>query len=84
MPSPLYRRLGEGAVAFDPTTWRTLILTPAAAVIFEALSEIVDGTGPVPLNRALSLLRNELEVDTETTEMRQVLRSLQEMGMLGG
>lgn len=81
---PLFRRLGEGAVAFDQRNWQTHILTPAAAVIFEALSEIGDGEQPLPLNRALRFLRDELEVDTDTAEIRQVLRSLQEMGMLGG
>ncbi|HAY25933.1 MAG TPA: HPr-rel-A system PqqD family peptide chaperone [Candidatus Accumulibacter phosphatis] len=81
---PLYRRLGEGAVAFDQRNWQTHILTPAAALIFEALSEIGNGDDPVPMSAALSLLRDELEVDTDTPEMRQVLRSLQEMGILGG
>jgi PqqD family protein of HPr-rel-A system len=81
---PFYRRLGEGGVAFDPRSWQTHILTPAAAVIFEALGEIADGERPLPLARALELLRDDLEVDTDSPEIRQVLRSLQEMGMLGG
>jgi PqqD family protein of HPr-rel-A system len=81
---PLYRRLGEGAVAFDQRNWQTHVLTPAAAVIFEALSESSDGKQPLPLSQALRLLRDELEVDTDSNEIRQVLRSLQEMGMLGG
>ncbi|MCM8611836.1 HPr-rel-A system PqqD family peptide chaperone [Accumulibacter sp.] len=81
---PLYRRLGEGGVAFDQKNWQTHILTPAATIIFEALSEIGDGQQPLPLDRALRFLRDELELDTDTDELRQVLRSLQEMGMLGG
>ncbi|MEF8755780.1 MAG: HPr-rel-A system PqqD family peptide chaperone [Accumulibacter sp.] len=81
---PLYRRLGEGGVAFDQESWQTHILTPAATIIFEALSEIGDGEQPLPLEPALRFLRDELEVDTDTDEIRQVLRSLQEMGMLGG
>lgn len=81
---PLYRRLGEGGVAFDQKSWQTHILTPAATILFEALSEIGDGDQPLPLERAQRFLRDELEVDTETDEIRQVLRSLQEMGMLGG
>jgi len=80
----LYRRLGEGAVALDLRNWQTHVLTPAAAVIFEALSEIADGDRPLPLPQALELLRHDLEVDTDSPEIHQVLRSLQEMGMLGG
>ncbi len=83
MTQLLYRSLGDAGVVFDAANWQTHILTPAATVIFEALSEIADG-GPVPRQRALELLRDELEVDTDTPEMQQVLRSLREMGMLGG
>jgi len=79
----LYRGLGEGAAVFDPASWQTHILTPAAAIIFEALAEIGAGS-PVPQEQALRVLHDDLEVDTETPEMQQVLRSLQEMGILGG
>ncbi|MCP5249798.1 MAG: hypothetical protein H6942_14895 [Candidatus Accumulibacter sp.] len=77
-----YRRLGDGGAVFDSRNWQTRILSPAAAVIFEALSE-AGGGSPLPRSEALALLRNELEVDTDTAEMREVLRSLREMGMLG-
>lgn len=78
-----YRRLGDGAAVFNSSDWQTHILTPSAAIIFEALAEIRDGAS-VPQHRALALLHDELEVDTNTPEMQQVLRSLREMGMLGG
>ena len=79
-----YRRLGDGGVVFDRRDWQTHVLTPPAAVIFEALGELRIGETPVPRKQALDFLRNELEVDPDTPEMHQVLRSLQEMGMLGG
>ncbi len=78
-----YRRLGDGGVVFDSKTWQTHILTPAAAIIFEALAEINEGE-PVPQAQALDFLRDELDVDIDTPEMKEVLRSLEEMGILGG
>ena len=78
-----YRRLGDGGAVFDSKSWQTHILTPAAAIIFEALAEISDG-GPVPQAQAFELLRDELDVDIDTPEMKEVLRSLEEMGILGG
>ncbi len=78
-----YRRLGDGGVVFDSKTWQTHILTPAAAIIFEALAEINEGE-PVPQAQALGFLRDELDVDIDTPEMKEVLRSLEEMGILGG
>lgn len=79
-----YRKLGDGGVVFDPANWQTHILTPAAAIIFEALAEVRAGNEVISLSRALDFLRVELDLDPGTPEMRQVLRSLQEMGMLGG
>ncbi|MEF8712950.1 MAG: HPr-rel-A system PqqD family peptide chaperone [Accumulibacter sp.] len=78
-----YRRLGDGGVVFDSKSWQTHILTPAAAIIFEALAEINEGE-PVPQAQALDFLRDELDVDIDTPEMKEVLRSLEEMGILGG
>ena len=79
-----YRKLGNGGAVFDPANWRTHVLTPAAAIICEALTEVGAEEGTLLRSRALDFLRDELELDTETPEMQQVLRSLQEMGMLGG
>ncbi|KFB73080.1 MAG: hypothetical protein AW09_001689 [Candidatus Accumulibacter phosphatis] len=78
-----YRRLGDGGAVFDSKSWQTHILTPAAAIIFEALAEICED-GPVPQAQAFELLRDELDVDIDTPEMKEVLRSLEEMGILGG
>ncbi len=82
MATLFYRKLGDGAVVFDPESWLTHILTPSAAIIFEALAELAEA-GPVTYSQALHLLQADLEVDTDTPKMQQVLRSLQEMGMLG-
>ncbi|EXI89277.1 MAG: hypothetical protein AW11_01600 [Candidatus Accumulibacter regalis] len=79
----LYRQLGDGAVVFDTANWHTHILTPAAAVIFEVFAEAGNGDA-IAESRALELLREELDVDPGSPEMQQVLRSLQEMGMLAG
>jgi PqqD family protein of HPr-rel-A system len=78
-----YRRLGDGGAVFDSKSWQTHILTPSAAIIFEALAEICED-GPVPQAQAFELLRDELDVDIDTPEMKEVLRSLEEMGILGG
>jgi hypothetical protein len=80
---PLLRKLGDGGALFDPATWQTRILTPAAVVIVEALAEVGEIECPLPTSRALDYLRTELDIDTDSPEMQQVLRSLQEMGMLG-
>jgi len=53
------------------------------AIIFEALAEINEGR-PVPQAQAFDFLRDELDVDIDTPEMKEVLRSLEEMGILGG
>jgi len=79
----LYRPLGDGAAVFDTANWQTHILTPAAAVIFEVLAETGSGEA-IARSRALELLQDELELDPGTPEIQQVLRSLQEMGMLAG
>jgi len=78
-----YRRLGDGGAVFDSASWQTHILTPAAAIIFEALAEINEGR-LVPQAQALDFLRDELDVDIDTPEMKEVLRSLEERGILGG
>lgn len=82
-PRLRFRQLGEGAAVFDTLTWKTHILTPAAALIFETLAESGDGAA-LAESRAIELLRDELDLDTGTPELQQVLRSLQEMGMLAG
>ena len=63
MPLPLrYRPLGEGAVLFNEHTWRTHVLTPAAALIYTALLETSNGEA-VAKNTALQVLEQELDAD---------------------
>ncbi|NBC49784.1 MAG: HPr-rel-A system PqqD family peptide chaperone [Gammaproteobacteria bacterium] len=78
-----YRRLGDGAVIFSHRTWKTHILTPAATLIFEALDEVrpADG-GPVPRAAALALLRQDLDVETDTPSTQQLLRMLRRLGVI--
>lgn len=79
----VYRRFADGAVVFDRATWQTHVLSPAAAIVFEALAEVNDGR-PVSETRAFEVLRDELELDTDTPPIQHMLHSLREMGMLGG
>lgn len=77
----LYRRLGEGAVAFSSSTWQTHILSPAAAAIFETLCEATGGE-PLPLAAAREVLRHELALETDTPDMQRLLRNLTELGLI--
>ena len=77
----IYRRLGDGGVAFDEATWQTHLLTPAAAVIFETLVERAT-TGALPLAAAEDLLARELDVDAGSHEVQQLLHMLQELNVI--
>lgn len=70
-------------MVFNRATWQTHVLSPAAAIVFEALAEVDDGQ-PVPEATAFAVLRDELELDTDTPQIQHMLHSLREMGMLGG
>lgn len=78
-----YRRLGDGAVVFNHCTWNTHILTPAATIIYEAVDEIRPADGsPVPRAAALALLQQDLDIDTETPSIHQLLRILRHLGVV--
>lgn len=80
-PSLLYRRLGDGGVLFNPHTWKTHILTPSAAIIYEALAEESEGRA-IPTQRAVEFLQRELSVDTNSNEIRQLLTMLQRLRVI--
>ena len=82
MPLPLrYRPLGEGAVLFNEHTWRTHVLTPAAALIYTALLETSNGEA-VAKNTALQVLEQELDVNPEAPEIRRLLNMLEHLGVV--
>ena len=82
MPLPLcYRPLGEGAVLFNEHTWRTHVLTPAAALIYTALLETSNGEA-VAKDTALQVLEQELDVNPEAPEIRRLLNMLEHLGVV--
>lgn len=80
-PSLHYRRLGDGGVLFNRRTWKTHILTPPAAIIYEALAEQSEG-GAIPTQRAIEFLQRELSVDTDSNEIQQLLTMLQRLRVI--
>lgn len=78
---PVLRRLGDAAVLFDPRTWQTLLLPPAAAVIVEVIVEH-SSEGVPSLASAARAIRDELELDPQSPEIRVLLHTLGEIGML--
>lgn len=77
----LFRRLGDGAVVFDPHTWQTHVLPPAAAAIADLIDELA-AEGTVSRARVRAALRDELDLDADTPTIAELLRSLHEIGML--
>lgn len=80
-PSLLYRRLGDGGVLFNERTWNTHILTPAAAIIYEALAEQVNDA-PISSEQAIRFLRTELDVDPSAPEIKKLLAMLRRLNLL--
>lgn len=82
MSSPShFRRLGEGAAVFDPRTWQSHILTPAATIVVEALLERGEGAS-LPLSEARACLREELGVDPDSPDYAQMLAMLVDIGVV--
>ncbi len=78
---PLLRRLDDAAVVFDTVTWQTHLLPPAAAVVADLVDELSE-SGPVTIGRISAAVRDELALDPDRPEMRELLRMLEEIGML--
>jgi len=82
MTLPLvYRQLGNGGVLFNERTWKTHILTPAAAIIYEALTEQSEDV-PMPAEQAITFLQKELEVDPTSPEIKQLLAMLRQLRVI--
>ncbi len=78
---PIFRRLGDGGAVFSYVDWQTRILTPAAAIIYEALEDLGGGHA-VRCDRAITFLRDELDADVSTPAVQQTLQTLRDIGML--
>jgi len=76
-----YRRLRDGGVVFDGATWQTHVLTPAAALIVEALLEARRDT-PLAREAVLRILVDDLDVDPAAPDVRQVLAMLHDLGVV--
>jgi PqqD family protein of HPr-rel-A system len=70
-------------VVFDRSTWETHLLPPTAAVVADVAEEL-SAQGPVSVERLRGELRAEFDLDCDTPEMRQLLRMMDEIGMLSG
>jgi hypothetical protein len=77
----VYRRLRDGGVVFDGLTWRTHLLTPAAAIMLEALLEQA-GDRCLPLAEAERLLETELGLDPRAPDVRQALEMFQDLAVI--
>ena len=73
--------MGDGGVLFNEITWRTHILTPAAAIMLDALLEHSGGE-PLPMEQAISFLSSDLGVDPELVETREFLAMLKHLGIV--
>lgn len=80
-PSLLYRKLGDGGVLFNERTWNTHILTPAAAIIYEALVEQANDA-PIPLEQAIRFLKAELDLDPSAPEIQKLLMMFRRLKLL--
>lgn len=78
---PALRRLGDAAVVFDPLTWQTHLLPPAAAVVVEVITELSPDR-PMSIEAAGRAVQEDLELDPQAPEIRTLLQMLCEIGML--
>lgn len=76
-----FRRLGDALVIFDSESWESHLLPPSAAVIADIIAELSDGS-PISSRLLKQVLRDEYELDPESTAIGDFLGMLREIGML--
>lgn len=76
-----YRHLGGGGILFDMVTWQTHLLTPAAAVIVEALIEHA-GVDVLDRDAARAVLTTELGVAVHSPEVEQIFDLLADLDVI--
>ncbi len=75
-------RLGDATAVFDSETWESHLLPPSATVIADIITELATG-GPVTMAYLKQVLRDEYELDPESSSISDFLGMLREIGMLG-
>ncbi len=68
-------------VVFDSESWESHLLPPSATVIADIISELSDG-GPVSSMALKQVLRDEYDLDPESSAIVDFLGILREIGML--
>ncbi|PKO89803.1 MAG: hypothetical protein CVU16_11380 [Betaproteobacteria bacterium HGW-Betaproteobacteria-10] len=68
-------------VVFDSESWESHLLPPSATVIADIIAELSDG-GPVSSMRLKQVLRDEYELDPDSSAIGDFLGMLNEIGML--
>lgn len=77
----ILRRLGDAMVVFDSNSWESHLLPPSATVIVDIIAELSDG-GPVSSMLLKHVLRDEYELDPNSSAIADFLGMLREIGML--
>ncbi len=75
------RRLDDASVVFDPRTWQTHLLPPAATVVVDVIEELRE-QGKLSQETLDAALRDDLELDPDSPAIADLLRMLREIGIL--
>jgi len=73
--------MGDGGILFDAHSWKTHVLNPAAAAVYETLLEHSQDA-PYPVSETLHILQNELGLDPDTPEIQELLTRLKRLGIV--
>lgn len=76
------KRLGDATAVFDSETWESHLLPPSATVIADIITEL-STDGPLTMASLKLVLRDEYELDLESSSISDFLGMLREIGMLG-
>lgn len=77
----ILRRLGDAMVIFDSESWESHLLPASATVIVDIIAELSDGA-PVSSMVLKQVLRDDYELDPNSSAITDFLGMLQEIGML--
>jgi PqqD family protein of HPr-rel-A system len=76
-PPAVLRRLGDDGALFDPVTWQTHILNPAALLLVELIQQEFRGHAP-RIQELQEVVRSELGWNVESPDLAQTLLLLVE------
>lgn len=77
----ILRRLGDAMVIFDSESWESHLLPPSATVIVDIIAELSDGA-PVSSMVLKQVLRDEYDLDPDSSAITDFFGMLREIGML--